>query len=205
MKTVSPLGLAISRTTTEYSFTWTDAETQFPLTIEWYCLQIKPNSGVYGAACQYQGTYPASPVLVPITTLLTTYGYQPGSFPTARITQKALNAGTVTYTTSNPLEEISTVDIISAPTAAVSGLTVSSSTKFNVVISWNSFSTNVVDFGNTPITGYLVERSCSTCGSGWYTLASSNAGTSLQIEVSSIESNGMTYAKTYQVRVRPIN
>ena len=97
------------------------------------------------------------------------------------------------------------MDIISVPTAAVSGLAVSSSTKFNVVVAWNMFSTNVVDFGNTPITGYLVERSCSTCGSGWYTLASSNAGTNLQVAVSSIETNGMTYAKTYQVKVTPIN
>jgi hypothetical protein len=40
----------------------------------------------------------------------------------------------VTYTASNPIEEISTLDIISAPTAAVSGLAVSSSTKFNVVV-----------------------------------------------------------------------
>lgn len=97
------------------------------------------------------------------------------------------------------------MDIISAPTAAVSGLAVTSSTKFNVVVSWNTFSTNVVDFGNSPITGYLVERSCPTCESGWYTLASSHAERSLQIAVSSIESNGMTYGATYQVRVTPIN
>jgi len=50
-----------------------------------------------------------------------------------------------------------------------------------------------------------VERSCDTCASGWYTLSASTTSTSLQITVSSVESNGVTYNKNYQIRVTPIN
>jgi hypothetical protein len=87
----------------------------------------------------------------------------------------------------------------------VSGLAITSSTKFSVTVAWNTFSTNIADYGNSPITGYLVERSCDTCASGWYTLSASTTSTSLQITVSSVESNGVTYNKNYQIRVTPIN
>jgi hypothetical protein len=116
MKTVSPLGLAISRpSTTHLSFSWTNAESQFSISIEWYCLKIKTASGTYGASCDYQGLYPANPVQIPIDTIINTYGYAPGSFPTVKLTQKAVSTASITYTESNPLEEISIVDIIAAP------------------------------------------------------------------------------------------
>jgi hypothetical protein len=87
----------------------------------------------------------------------------------------------------------------------VTGLAVSSSTRLSLVVAWNALATDVLSTGNTPITAYYIERSCSNCTTGWFHLSSNSLATSLTITLAADETLGMTYSKTYTVRVTPIN
>jgi hypothetical protein len=137
--------------------------------------------------------------------MIDVYGYAPGNFVTARVNQKRQSTTSIIYTPSGYNEDISGFELMDVPKGAVTGLTVSSSTRLSIVLSWNVFSTAIADTGNSPLTAYYVERSCPTCTGGWMHLSSTSLTNSQTITLSTNEAAGVTYNTTYTLRVTPIN
>ena len=142
--------------------------------INWYCLQIQNADTTYDKPCIFNSTYPANPVTVPNSVMIDVYGYAPGSFVTARVNQKRQDSPPITYTPSGYNEDITGMDLIDVPRGAVSGLSVATSTRLSITLSWNAFSSAIADTGNSPLTAYYVERSCVTCAGGWLHLSSTS-------------------------------
>ncbi len=133
------------------------------------------------------------------------YGYTPGSYITARVNQKRQNTASILYTPSGYNEEITGQELIDVPRGAVTGLAVASSTRLNIVLSWSAFSTAIADTGNSPLTAYYVERSCSACPTGWKHLSSTSLLTSQTLTLSANEGTDANYSSTYTLRVTPVN
>jgi hypothetical protein len=102
----SPIGLAITRNTTHYSFAWTDTLNVNGAIIDWYCLQIQNPDTTYSQPCLYNSTYPTSPVTIANSDLMSIYGYLPGDFIIARVNQKRQSTASVIYTPSGYNEDI---------------------------------------------------------------------------------------------------